>query len=150
MVSCRTRPVAVIAVLAMAAILGCSRSSSGIKETAVPVKGRVTNAGQPLKISNPMVGWVEVAFIEVKGDGRPDRAGETFTTHADENGAFVMAGRLGNGLTPGKYRIAVHQWDPFPQTDKLGGKFGEKRTKIVREVTGKEEILIDVSRPEGT
>ena len=149
MVSRRTRPVAVIAILAMAAILGCSRSSSGIKETAVPVKGRVTNAGQPLKISNPMVGWVEVAFIEMKGEGKEAKAGEIFTTHSDESGAFAVAGRLGNGLTPGKYRIAVHQWDPFPQTDKLGGKFGEKSTRIVREVTGKEEILIDVSRPEG-
>jgi len=149
MLSRRARPWAVIAILAMAAIPGCSRSARGIKETAVPVKGRVTNAGQPLKISNPMVGWVEVAFIEIKGEGREAKAGEIFTTHADESGAFAMAGRLGNGLPPGKYRIAVRQWDPFPQTDKLGGKFGAKNTPIVREVTGKEEILIDVSRPEG-
>ena len=92
---------------------------------------------------------MEVAFIEMKGEGREAKAGEVFTTHADENGAFKMAGRLGNGLPPGKYRIAVRQWDPFPQTDRLGGKFGEKSTRIVREVTGKEEIVIDVSKPEG-
>jgi len=138
-----------IAISATAAVPGCSGHASGIKETAVPVKGRVTNAGQPLKISNAMVGWVEVIFLEPKGEGKQTAAGEKFTTHADENGRFTAPGRLGNGLPPGKYRIAVRQWDPFPQADKLGGKFDEKNTKIVRDVTGKEEIAIDVSRPEG-
>ena len=149
MVCRRTRPAAAITIFAMALILGCSQASNGIKETVVPVKGRVTNAGQPLAISNTVLGWVEVAFMEIKGEGKQAQAGQAFAAHADASGAFTIPGLLGNGLPPGKYRIAVQQWDPFPKTDKLGGKFSKQSTKIVREVTGKEEVLIDVSKPEG-
>ena len=58
-----------------------------------------------------------------------------------------MKGRFGNGIPPGKYRIAVRQWDPYPDRDRLEGKFSEKETPIVRDVDGKTPIDIDLSKP---
>jgi hypothetical protein len=113
----------------------------------VPCKGKVANAGQALQVSNPMVGWVEVTFTAIGEDGKA-KPGEKFSARADQTGAFTIPGRLGKGLTPGKYRIAVRQWDPYPQTDKLNGKFDENNTKITREV-GKGDLDIDLSKPGG-
>ena len=112
-------------------------------QKTVPVKGKVTNAGQLLQISKHMVGWVEITFIQHL-EGQQTKVPETYSARADASGAFTVTGRF-----PGKYRIAVRQWDPYSQVDKLKGAFDDKRTKIVREVTGKEEIHLDLSKPEG-
>ena len=50
---------------------------------------------------------------------------------------------------PSTYRIAVYQYDPFPGKDLLNGQFSREKTPIVREVTGGEEINIDVGNPKG-
>jgi hypothetical protein len=43
----------------------------------------------------------------------------------------------------------VRQLDPAPDNDKLQGRFNLKNSKIVRDVSPDNEIVIDVSRPEG-
>jgi hypothetical protein len=63
--------------------------------------------------------------------------------------SYTVPGRSGNGLPAGKYRIVVRQWDPFPDFDRLGGRFDEQNSPIIREITEDTEINIDVSRPEG-
>ena len=50
------------------------------------------------------------------------------------------------GVPPGKYRIAVQQFDPYPTTDKLDGKFAPGKTTIVREVNGS-TLDIDLAKP---
>ena len=132
--------------LAVSLSAGCMGDKSGIEEDAVATQGKVTNAGQPLTTSDPVYGYVEVVFISVPEGDKPP---ESFTARADASGSFSVAGKLGEGIPPGKYRIAVRQWDPWPDTDKLERKFDEQNTKIVREVTGEGDINIDVSKPEG-
>ena len=84
-------------------------------------------------------------FVDLRRS-QPDGPGRSFPTHH----ALLLGppgGRRAGGLPPGKYRIAVRQWDPYPDTDKLGGKFDAQNSPIVREITGEEDIVIDLSKP---
>jgi hypothetical protein len=128
------------------ALLATGCGSGG--EPAVPARGTVTDAGEPLHVAGRDVGigMVVVQFYRLGDDGQA--ASLAAEAQAQADGAFDAPGRDGRGLPPGKYLIAVRQWDPFPTTDKLGGRFDEKRSKIVRELDGR-EIVIDVSKPEG-
>lgn len=124
---------------------GCG---SGGGET-VQAKGRVTDAGKPLEVQGRDVGIgvVRIEFYRIGEDGK--QATEPETAVADEDGYFDLPGRDGHGIPPGKYRIAVRQWDPLPDVDRLGGRFDAQHSPIIREVTGREDIVIDVSKPEG-
>ena len=115
----------------------------------VVVRGRLTNAGQPLTVRGRDIGlgFVEVRFCKYRGEGNPIAPNDTFLTQADASGNFQVLGRFGRGIPPGKYRIAVRQWDPYPQSDTLGGKFDEQHSPILREVAGKEPLEIDLSKP---
>jgi len=121
---------------------GCGGST----KEAVPAKGRLLHAGQPLQVQGmeAFAGMVQVEFYRIGPDGKLSDVPETAV--ADRDGYFDIGAR---GLAPGKYRIAVRQWDPYPEVDKLEGKFDASHSPIVREITGKEDILIDLSKPEG-
>jgi len=131
-------------VLPLLFIVGCGKG-----EHVVKVKGQVTNAGKPLQVAGRDIGlgMVQVEFVRIGEDGQP--VGNREGAVADDDGRFEIYGRDGAGIPPGKYRIAVRQWDPYPQHDKLDGRFAAGNSTIVREVSGNEDILIDVSRPEG-
>ncbi len=123
------------ALLVGALMAGCAPQG----EKVVRVKGRITQAGQPLEVQGRDLGLgsVQVLFYRIGDDGKQDTNGEGGPV--DENGYFTVLGRDGRGIPAGKYRIAVRQWDPYP-TDKLQGRFDEQNSPI---------ILIDVSKPEG-
>ena len=125
--------------------LGCG----GPGEKVVAVEGRVTNAGQPLPVAGREMGlgMVRVEFYRIGEDGQ--QTSDPETAGVDKDGYFRVRGPDGNGIPPGKYRIAVRQWDPFPDTDRLEGKFDENNSPIVREIATRAEIIIDVSKPEG-
>ena len=74
---------------------------------------------------------VTLHFIPLGADDRP--SGEYESAQADEDGAFRVLGPTGEGLPPGRYRIAVYQWDPYPDTDRLEGRFDDEHSQIVRE-----------------
>ncbi len=124
---------------------GCGGSG----EEVVEAKGRVTDAGNVLQVEGRDigVGYVRVEFYRIGDDGQ--QATESEGCVVDENGNFSLRGATGNGIPPGKYRIAVRQWDPFPDVDRLEGRFDAENSPIIREVTGQEDIVIDVSKPEG-
>jgi hypothetical protein len=90
---------------------------------------------------------VRVEFVALDHSGK-----ETGTppegTIADDEGHFDLPGPDGTGLPPGKYRIGVRQWDPYPNLDQLKGRFDAKTSPIVRDVTG-DEIIIDLAQPNG-
>ncbi len=136
--------VCVALLLPLAVVAGCHKGPA-----AVAVKGQVTNAGQPLHVAGREqgLGMVQLECLRLGEDGRTTADAEGAV--ADDQGRFEVHGRDGKGILPGKYRIAVRQWDPYPQNDKLGGKFSEANSRIVREISGGEDINIDVSRPEG-
>jgi hypothetical protein len=114
----------------------------------VVVKGRVTKGGQPLTVKDTVLGRVVVKFVPL---GEPDpkkTIGPQTALVNQQDGTFEVKGDDGKGIPPGKYRIAVYQYDPMP-TDKLNGQFSEKTSHIEREVTGSQEIDLDVGKPGG-
>jgi len=138
---------AAIAIVGMSLPLftGCGGGSG---EKTVQTKGRVTNAGEMLDVErrDVGVGMVQVIFTSV--DESENNIGESSASKVLVDGSFSVGGRSGSGLPPGRYRIGVEQWDPYPQIDKLKRKFSPTNSKIIRTIDGS-PIELDVSRPEG-
>lgn len=113
-------------------VCGCS--------SPVIVKGKLTRGNQPLAIRKG--DQLAVVFI-------PFKEGETsedfFTTSVQPDGTFQFSGRNGKGIPQGKYRVAVSMGRR--KKDALKGEFAPHTSTIIRTVTGKEEILIDLDHP---
>ncbi len=110
----------------------------------VKVVGRVTSGGAPLHVERRDIGlgMVTIGFFPIVEDGP---LVEATSAQADAEGNFEVI----DGLEPGKYLISVRQWDPYPQIDRLQGRFDERNSKIIRDFSGDEaELVIDVSDPE--
>jgi len=110
-------------------IVGCGKSGP----KTVRVTGRILLNGQPLAVTptEAQLGAVQLRFIELGADGAP--SGPSYSANAKPDGSFNVLGIGGRGLPPGNYRIAVYQYDPYPE-DKLGGRFSDERSKIVRRI----------------
>jgi hypothetical protein len=126
-------------------LLGCDTP----QDDSVPVRGKLTNNGQPLAVKGREIGlgYVELHFYRIQDDGTTDK--DPADAAVEESGEFTVRGRDGHGLPPGKYKITVRQLDPAPDNDKLQGRFNFENTPLVREIKEGEEILIDLSRPNG-
>ncbi|MDB5338578.1 MAG: hypothetical protein JWN70_4197 [Planctomycetaceae bacterium] len=118
---------------------GCSGPAGPVR---IKVKGNVSNKGARLNVP-AMVGRVQVTFYPVSEPGAPRQ--DPQEAAIQPNGDFTVPGTDGKGIVAGKYKIAVRQWEDFPNKDVLAGKFDEKNTKIVKDVTSDEDILIDVA-----
>ena len=129
-------------------VAGCGPGNPA-EGPVVGVHGRLTNAGQPLAVQgmDGGEGMIRITFIKYEGEGKAVAASDTYSALVDARGNFKFSGRFGNGIPPGKYRVSVRQWEPYPQKDLLGGKFDEQHSPIFREVTGKEPLEIDLSKP---
>ncbi len=99
--------------------------------------GKITEKGAPIKLSDK--GYIAMSFISTTDF-------EVYATQVNkQDGTFVIVGRDATGVPPGKYRVVVKVVDPYPSTkDKFQDKYSEKNTPLVREVNGKDEILIDL------
>lgn len=73
---------------------------------------------------------VLVRFYRIGDDGQQSTDPEEAAVDAEGN--LEVPGAAGSGIPPGKYRIVVRQWDPYPQVDRLNGKFDEKNSQIIR------------------
>lgn len=109
----------------------------------VSCDGMLLMNGQPLEVAGREigVGQVTLEFFPVDASGP---APQTYGAQADATGRFAMPG----GIPPGKYKIAVRQWDPYPDHDKLQGKFSKETTPIVREIDGKSPLQLELTKPE--
>jgi hypothetical protein len=111
---------------------GCNRRRT------VTVTGRIVRGGQPIALSP--TGYIQVTL-------RPDvSADEQFTDsigRCDKDGSFKIL-----EVPPGKYRVAIQQFDPTPQTDKLNWVYAPDSTKIIREIDGKAPLTVDLAKPE--
>lgn len=103
-------------------------------------RGKVTKGGQPLKVSEK--GMVQVRLFPAEGTVET-----TYSGQVAADGTFQVKGSDGKAIPAGKYKIAVFQLDPYPTTDLLKGQFDEKKTTIVRDVSGSQEIVIDLDKP---
>lgn len=127
------------------ALLGCS--SHPPEPPPVPVlKGKLTKGGQPLAVSQGMGDYAHVAAIFIPLGHQATQ----FNCKVAADGTFTAASSDGSVPAPGKYRVAVRQWDPFPRTDKLNGAFDEDRSPIVVEITNPPtDLVIDLDKPRG-
>lgn len=126
-------------------MFGCGKGGP----TTYRVTGRLVNNGQPVTVpaTEAALGSVQIRFLLLAEDGTAD--GYSFDAPTDAEGAFSVQGATGRGIPPGKYRIAVYQYDPYP-IDKLRGAFAEEKTPIVREITGSTDLgTIDLAKPNG-
>jgi hypothetical protein len=131
-------------VIATALVVGCGDDDGPPR---LQIHGHLTNAGEPLRVAGADVGlgMVVVEFYPLDEKGQPPTE-PLETAHVPASGEFNLV----DGIPPGRYRIAVRQWDPYPQVDRLENRFDVHNTKIVRDLTDQTETLeIDVSRPEG-
>ena len=142
--------------LGVCGVILCGLSTAGCgpkmpnEGPVVTIRGRVTNAGKPLTVQGRDIGlgFVAVLFCRCQGEGASAATGGgIYSCQADADGNFKVVGRFGNGIPPGKYRIAVRQWDPFPQHDALDGKFDENCSPILREINRSDFLEIDLSKP---
>jgi hypothetical protein len=132
------RTAAFLVTLLVLTVAGCQQSSGPV---TVPLQGSLLMNGQPLEVQGREigVGQVKLEFIPLDDAGP---APQPYGVTADAAGKFSFVG----GIKPGKYKVAVYQWDPYPMVDKLQGAFSAERTPIVREVDGKTPIDIDLGK----
>jgi hypothetical protein len=104
------------------------------------VRGKLTNGGQPLTVSDK--GVIVMSFSP---EGAPPPG---FGADVKPDGTFEVKGPENKGVAPGKYRISVQQFDPYPGNDKLDGKFAPGKSPIIRDIKGG-SLDIDLAKPEG-
>jgi hypothetical protein len=117
---------------------GCQPPQTDSVANAVAARGTLLQNGEPLAVAGREIGtgMVQITFLPVDAA----TAGQTFATAVDEQGNFDLPG----GMPAGKYRVAVRQWEPYPGTDKLGGRFDEQRTTLMVEVDGKTPLKVEL------
>ncbi len=135
-----------VGVLCLVALVAFGCSGGATKESSQPVvvvQGRLTKGGQPLLVDKAQYGdYARVVVRFIRTD-----ATASYEATVDETGFFNISGADGRGIPPGEYKIAVYQWDPAPEVDKLQGAFDDTNTKIIRQVTGGAPIEIDLDNP---
>ena len=119
--------------LVLIALGGCHRP--------VAVSGRLLYNGEPLKGRGP--DDITMTFCRMV-DGKDQWAELKRVDVNQEQGTF----QLPVGLVPGTYRIAVHQRDPQTGKDRFQDAFRQGASPLIREVTGTDELVLDLARPE--
>jgi hypothetical protein len=128
---------------AFACLNGCGSGGSG-SEKLPRVTGKLLKGGLPVKPPDtsklpPGDPGLQVIFVRV-GDAK---AGEEYRASVNaEDGTFAVA------VPPGRYRIAVIM-APIESSDLFKGKYNAQNSKIERDITGKEDVVIDLDKPTG-
>ncbi len=151
-----------ICALGVAAVgLGCG--CSGSKDKGIKVRGKLLRNGAPAQVDitgkalppsgeGAAPGRMRVMFYPVKADndviandgGEIKEGISGHEAGVESDGTFVLI-----GVPPGKYRVVITHIDPSTEQDLLKGVFNEANSKITRDVTGDQEIVIDLAKPTG-
>lgn len=125
-------------ILFVTVMVGCGSSGPPV----VAVSGKITRNGEIMAVK-PMVGRLTLSFYPVAAEG----AAVVEEADLQADGTFTVPGKNGNGIPPGKYKIAVVWQDDFPTgPDKLNGKYNQKNTPLIREVQAGSPLVIDVGK----
>lgn len=106
--------------------VGCG---SGVKAPeGVVVTGKIVQGGSPVSIAPTPDGYngVHVHFVPTFGAGSGTADTEEM---CDASGNFKLV-YLGDGLPPGKYKVAIALRQGGPETDQLSGKLSPDSTTI--------------------
>jgi hypothetical protein len=127
-----------VGLLPVVTAAGCN--GSGKYQT----RGRVLKDGAPLVPDDGE--FVRVTFVPILAPG--ERPTDYYTAAFNPtDGTFQAAGKDGQGVPPGKYRIAVEHFRN--NKDLLKGAFDGQTSPLIREVkTAKDEIIVDLSKPD--
>ena len=131
----------VFAVLGCMAILGCDKAGYEMPD-AVKLTGTLSDGGETLTVEGIEngTGMIVVGFHPIE-DGKPIE--EVTSAIVDQEGKFEIP----QGIESAEYMITVRQWQPYPSTDLLKGKFGPRKSKIRRTIGGDTDLVIDLSKP---
>lgn len=116
-----------LTLVCICALAGCSSGYQPPK--GVTVVGVIVKDDKPLVVPNREVGLGSVEIILVPQAEAVAAGAEPFSTQAAEDGSFSVIGP-GQGIMPGKYRLAVYQRDQGPSSDQLNGEFSEANSPI--------------------
>jgi hypothetical protein len=122
------------------------KSSDGPR---VIVKGKLLNSGQPVTVDfaklPPGDPGIRITFLPQEAGGYDQPA-----IYHPETSTFEVSGEKGNGIKPGKYKIAVNA-GAFGSKDLFGGRFDREKTPIVRDIQGSGAIALDIdlAKPNG-
>jgi hypothetical protein len=128
---------------------GCNDHKPRAEEGKVIPKGRILKGGLPLQPAETASGkfppgdpGMEIVFIKL---GTADAGTEIKARLMEEPpGSFDLIGAEGRGITPGKYRVAIHL-GPVGSADQLKGKYSRSQSKITIEVKEGEDVIIDLA-----
>jgi hypothetical protein len=106
------------------AVAACS--SSGPK--LLKVSGKVNDNGAPFKPEGKLM--VQIVFIPV---GEGSKASDSYPANFKrDDSSFEVAGRTGQGIAAGKYRVSI--------------QYGPKKLETVVEVSGENPLVLDVAK----
>lgn len=126
-------------------LIGCSAEGYKLGGT-VKLAGTLAQDGQPIHVEGleNATGMIVIGFCPLDAEGNGERI-EVTTAGVNADGTFEVV----DGIEPGKYAISVRAWEPYPQVDKLKGKFSPRKTKIIRDIDGDTVLDLEVANPEG-
>ncbi|MEX2369252.1 MAG: hypothetical protein WD552_02585 [Candidatus Paceibacterota bacterium] len=127
-------------------LIGCLLTSGcGAGAGGVTVTGQVVENGQPIEMSDydEEVSGLRVIFVPLTETG--ESSGEVSqVTSANEDGTFTMAGNMGTGIEPGKYRIGLIRFKrdaSGSEKDQWQGKYGPVESPFVQDISGSNSKL---------
>ncbi len=140
-------------------LIGCGSSS----DQGIVVTGRLLKNGKPAqvdfvgrKLPPGVSGRLTVIFYPVKSDNDAiaGEHGEVLVpggewAAVEDDGTFHIGKGQQKGIKPGKYRIVITHVDPSSEQDVLKGVFNESKSKITRDISAGQEIVIDLAKPSG-
>jgi hypothetical protein len=132
-----TMTIGIALALMLAASAGCNKG-----EGRLNAKGRVLKSGVPFTVQSPE--FVRVIFFPVTPEGAPPRNTYIAAFNPGE-GTFRAVGPDGNGIPPGKYRIAIEH--SRKRKDLFNGAFDGDRSPFVFDIdANSQEIVIDLDK----
>ena len=132
-------------ILNSALVLAIGISAAGCGEHGLHVEGRLLKGGKPLL---PGEGEsVSITFVPVLERGERSSERGIFAAALDpEDGTFVAKGPHDQGVSPGKYLVALKL--KKGRKDLWEGRFDVENSPFVFDVDeGSEEIVIDMDKP---
>jgi hypothetical protein len=144
-----------MAPLCLALLVGVGCSSKPVDDGKVAVKGKLVDNGKPLTLDPSKIPLPKGATGIPPGTGGTAIFQVLFTA-ADGNESTPAqthpeTATFEARLKPGKYKIAITAKFGFSPDapDYFKGIFAADKTPIIRDIKAGDEIVIDVSKPQG-
>lgn len=130
-----------VLLLALLANGGC-----GAKDDLMPLRGRILKAGEKFETGNLEI--MQIIFVPILPSGEPPRD-HYYANVNDLDGTFVVAGKTGRGLPPGKYRVSLELMKQ--KKDQFHGRYDAVNSPYIFDVDQTtNEVVIDVEKPPGS